>query len=151
MDYIWWDPSVSKQPRIDRATVKRIQLEQDTGKSLHDEKGERSLIDLNRAGGFLPLIDSLLSWGVGLVEIVTNPDFTNGIQAAAFVDELSTMLRFLRVCSANMSTGELRVDVNVSLGPSVREQGPVVEVKNINSLRSIRHAIGEYCFYYSTT
>lgn len=81
--------------------------------------------------------------GVGLIEIVTDPVFSTSSQAAAFVNELATLLKHLRVCSANMSTGEMRVDINVSIGPSVSQQGSVVEIKNVNSLRAIRHAIGE--------
>ncbi len=72
---------------------------------------------------------------------MTEPDFENGEQAAAFVDELATLLRFLDVCSANMSTGELRVDINISRGPTRQQQGPIVEVNNVNSLRGIRHAV----------
>ncbi|KAL5110715.1 Glutamyl-tRNA Gln amidotransferase subunit B mitochondrial [Taenia crassiceps] len=115
LEYVWKLPAINSPP-------------QDTGKSLHDEKNRRSLIDLNRAG-------------VALIEIVTDPDFGTSYQAAAFVDELATLLHHIRVCSANMSTGEMRVDINVSVGPSTSQQGSVVEVKNVNSLRAIRHAI----------
>ncbi|VDO07810.1 unnamed protein product, partial [Rodentolepis nana] len=128
LEYIWKAPELKSIPQVSKAKIRRIQLEQDTGKSLHDEKSSRSLIDLNRAG-------------VALIEIVTDPVFTMSCQAAAFVDELASLLRHLRVCSSNMSTGEMRVDVNVSIGPSVSQQGPVVEIKNVNSLRAIRHAI----------
>uniref|UniRef100_A0A5K3EMY4 Glutamyl-tRNA(Gln) amidotransferase subunit B, mitochondrial n=1 Tax=Mesocestoides corti TaxID=53468 RepID=A0A5K3EMY4_MESCO len=128
LDYVWKPSDHEAPPQVSRATIKRIQLEQDTAKSLHDEEGGRSLIDLNRTG-------------VGLIEIVTEPVFSWGCQAAAFVEELSSLLRHLRVCSANMSAGELRVDINVSIGPSKSEQGPIVEVKNVNSLRTIRQAI----------
>lgn len=90
---------------------------------------------------------SLSTTGVALIEIVTDPDFGTSFQAAAFVDELATLLRHLRVCSANMSTGEMRVDINVSVGPSIHQQGSVVEVKNVNSLRAIRYAIGKASNY----
>ncbi|KAL5970928.1 Glutamyl-tRNA Gln amidotransferase subunit B mitochondrial, partial [Taenia solium] len=129
LEYVWKPPDINSLPQVSKAKIKRIQLEQDTGKSLHDEKSGRSLIDLNRAG-------------VALIEIVTDPDFGTSYQAAAFVDELATLLHHLRVCSANMSTGEMRVDINVSVGPSISQQGSVVEVKNVNSLRAIRSAIG---------
>ncbi|KAM7537204.1 hypothetical protein Aperf_G00000077717 [Anoplocephala perfoliata] len=128
LDYIWKSSDPKAVPQMDKAKIRRIQLEQDTGKSLHDEKTSRSLIDLNRAG-------------VALIEIVTDPVFTASCQAAAFVDELACLLRHLQVCSSNMSTGEMRVDINVSIGSSISQQGPVVEIKNVNSLRAIRHAI----------
>nr|VZI47988.1 unnamed protein product [Spirometra erinaceieuropaei] len=113
---------------VSRASIRRIQLEQDTGKSLHDERNGRSLIDLNRAG-------------VGLIEVVTNPTFTCAAQTVAFVEELASLLAFLGVCSANMSTGELRVDVNVSVGPDLHSQGPVVEIKNVSGFRAIKNAV----------
>ncbi|VDM36618.1 unnamed protein product [Hydatigera taeniaeformis] len=128
LEYIWKPPDIKSPPQVSKAKIRRIQLEQDTGKSLRDQKTGRSLIDLNRAG-------------VALIEIVTDPDFNTSYQAAAFVNELSTLLHHLRVCSANMSTGELRVDINVSVGISSSQQGSVVEVKNVNSLRAIRYAI----------
>lgn len=86
----------------------------------------------------------MYSLGVALIEIVTDPVFTSSCQAAAFVDELASLLRHLDVCSSNMSTGEMRVDINVSIGPSISQQGPVVEIKNVNSLRAIRYAIGNF-------
>lgn len=78
---------------------------------------------------------------------MTDPVFTTSSQAAAFVGELASLLRHLRVSSSNMSTGEMRVDINVSVGSSLSQQGPVVEIKNVNSLRAIRHAIGTCLFY----
>ncbi|VDK32300.1 unnamed protein product [Taenia asiatica] len=146
LEYVWKPPDTNFPPQVSKAKIKRIQLEQDTGKSLHDVKNGRSLIDLNRAGKY-PLSDThlLLKFfsmtGVALIEIVTDPDFGTSYQAAAFVDELATLLHHLRVCSANMSAGEIRVDINVSVGPSISQQGSVVEVKNVNSLRAIRYAI----------
>ncbi|CAL8089243.1 unnamed protein product [Calicophoron daubneyi] len=113
---------------VSRARIRRIQIEQDTGKSLHDSQRGRSLIDLNRSG-------------VGLVELVTEPDFICAPQAAAFIHELSCLLTFLNVCHANASLGELRVDVNVSVGPSWSDQGPRTEVKNVNSIRGVMNAI----------
>ncbi|THD27318.1 Glutamyl-tRNA(Gln) amidotransferase subunit B mitochondrial [Fasciola hepatica] len=111
-----------------KARIRRIQLEQDTGKSLHDPVGERSLIDFNRAG-------------VGLVEIVTEPDFVYPYQAAAFVNDLVCVLSNLGVCGGNAAAGELRVDVNVSVGPSWTKQSPRTEVKNVNSIRGVARAI----------
>ncbi|VDL81031.1 unnamed protein product [Schistocephalus solidus] len=128
LDFLWSDGSPNSV-QVSRASIRRIQLEQDTGKSLHDEKNGRSLIDLNRAG-------------VGLIEIVTNPTFTCAAQTVAFVEELASLLSFLGVCSANMSMGELRVDVNVSIGPDLHNQGPVVEIKNVNSFHAIKNSVG---------
>ncbi|CAH8494694.1 unnamed protein product [Dicrocoelium dendriticum] len=140
LDYLW-SPDSGELPAVrladngvnlslvpSRAHIKRVQLEQDTGKSLHDEERRQSLIDLNRSG-------------VALVELVTEPDFTNSSQVAAFIKELSTVLSFIGSCSANASLGELRVDVNVSVGPSRTEQGPRTEVKNVNSVRGVANAI----------
>lgn len=128
LEYVWKLPGTKSSPQVSKTKIRRIQLEQDTGKSLYDEKTGRSLIDLNRAG-------------VALIEIVTDPDFSTSYQAAAFVDELATLLHHLRVCSASMSTGEMRVDINISVGSSISQQGSIVEVKNVNSLRAIRCAI----------
>ncbi|KAL7053011.1 hypothetical protein AAHC03_026307 [Spirometra sp. Aus1] len=127
LDFLWSDGSPNSV-QVSRASIRRIQLEQDTGKSLHDERNGRSLIDLNRAG-------------VGLIEVVTNPTFTCAAQTVAFVEELASLLAFLGVCSANMSTGELRVDVNVSVGPDLHSQGPVVEIKNVSGFRAIKNAV----------
>lgn len=79
---------------------------------------------------------------MALVELVTEPDFVCANQAAAFVTDLACVLSSLGVCGANASTGELRVDVNVSVGPSWTDQGPRTEVKNVNSIRSLARAIG---------
>ncbi|KAF5398792.1 Glutamyl-tRNA(Gln) amidotransferase subunit B mitochondrial [Paragonimus heterotremus] len=145
LDYLWPIPDDAPNPEqliatqavkndightfyLSRARIRRLQIEQDTGKSIHDVHHGRSLIDLNRSG-------------VGLVELVTEPDFNHPSQAAAFVNELAILLSFLGCCNANASLGELRVDVNVSVGPSLTEQGPRTEVKNVNSIRAVSHAI----------
>ena len=114
-----------------RATVAitRIQIEQDSGKNLHDLHPTRSYVDLNRAG-------------VGLMEIVSEPDMRSAEQAAAYIRKLTTLLQHLGTCRGHMEDGSLRCDVNVS----VRRQGTVpfgerVEVKNLNSLRSLQRAI----------
>ncbi|GAA42391.2 probable glutamyl-tRNA(gln) amidotransferase subunit B mitochondrial [Clonorchis sinensis] len=145
LDYLWYLPDLTDEADkciatrvlrndsgdpylLSRARIRRIQLEQDTGKSLHDVSRGRSLIDLNRSG-------------VGLVEIVTEPDFTHSAQASAFLNELATVLSFLGACNANASLGELRVDVNVSVGPTLSCQHPRTEVKNVNSIRAVARAI----------
>ncbi|XP_071087947.1 glutamyl-tRNA(Gln) amidotransferase subunit B, mitochondrial-like [Haliotis cracherodii] len=106
----------------------QLQLEQDSGKSLHDPAGHVSLIDLNRAG-------------VGLMEIVTEPDFTDGDDAAAFVKELQLILQTLGTCDGKMAEGSLRVDANISVHKPGQPLGVRSEVKNINSTRGVAKAI----------
>jgi len=100
----------------------RIQLEQDTAKSMHLD--DASLVDFNRAG-------------VGLLEIVSEPDMTTPAEASEYVKTLQALLRHVGVCDGRMEDGSLRADVNVSVG----ERGRRVEVKNLNSLRSIERAV----------
>ncbi|KAM9857011.1 glutamyl-tRNA(Gln) amidotransferase subunit B, mitochondrial [Aulostomus maculatus] len=108
--------------------IKQIQLEQDSGKSLHDDLHSQTLIDLNRAG-------------VGLMELVMEPDMSCGVEAAAAVKELQLILKALGTCQANMSEGQLRVDANVSVHKPGEPLGVRTEVKNINSVRYLAKAI----------
>ncbi|XP_014890517.1 glutamyl-tRNA(Gln) amidotransferase subunit B, mitochondrial [Poecilia latipinna] len=108
--------------------IKQIQLEQDSGKSLHDDVNSQTLIDLNRAG-------------VGLMELVMEPDMSCGEEAAAAVRELQLILQALGTCQGNMSEGQLRVDANVSVHRPGEPLGTRTEVKNINSLRYLARAI----------
>uniref|UniRef100_A0A8C2XNP5 Glutamyl-tRNA(Gln) amidotransferase subunit B, mitochondrial n=2 Tax=Cyclopterus lumpus TaxID=8103 RepID=A0A8C2XNP5_CYCLU len=110
------------------STIKQIQLEQDSGKSLHDDLRSQTLIDLNRAG-------------VGLMELVMEPDMSCGEEAAAAVRELQLILQALGTCQANMSEGQLRVDANVSVHKPGEPLGVRTEVKNINSVRFLSRAI----------
>ncbi|KAM7008949.1 glutamyl-tRNA(Gln) amidotransferase subunit B, mitochondrial [Tautogolabrus adspersus] len=110
------------------ANIKQIQLEQDSGKSLHDELRSQTLIDLNRAG-------------VGLMELVMEPDMSCGEEAAAAVRELQLILQALGTCQGNMSEGQLRVDANVSVHKPGEPLGIRAEVKNINSVRYLARAI----------
>nr|XP_019956779.1 PREDICTED: glutamyl-tRNA(Gln) amidotransferase subunit B, mitochondrial [Paralichthys olivaceus] len=109
-------------------TIKQIQLEQDSGKSLHDDVRSQTLIDLNRAG-------------VGLMELVMEPDMCCGEEAAAAVRELQLILQALGTCQGNMSEGQLRVDANVSVHTPGEPLGIRTEVKNINSIRFLARAI----------
>ncbi|XP_018420648.1 PREDICTED: glutamyl-tRNA(Gln) amidotransferase subunit B, mitochondrial [Nanorana parkeri] len=118
-----WNDMVTKCVRI-----KQIQLEQDSGKSLHDDCSRQTLIDLNRAG-------------IGLMEIVMEPDMTCGEEAAAAVRELSLILQSLGTSLANMSEGQLRVDANISVHHPGEPYGVRAEVKNINSARFLSRAI----------
>ena len=113
----------------------RIHLEEDTGTLIHstDEKGkEETLVDFNRAG-------------VPLMELVTDPDIKNAEQAVAFGKELRLILRYLGVSDADMEKGHMRLEANVSISPSTgsgqAKLGTKVEVKNINSFRSLGSAI----------
>ncbi|XP_062333799.1 glutamyl-tRNA(Gln) amidotransferase subunit B, mitochondrial [Osmerus eperlanus] len=108
--------------------IKQVQLEQDSGKSLHDNYRNQTLIDLNRAG-------------VGLMELVMEPDMRCGEEAAAAVRELQLILQALGTCQGNMAEGQLRVDANVSVHRPGQPLGVRTEVKNINSARFLARAI----------
>src|SRR5690606_10172655 len=105
----------------------RIHLEEDTGLSKHD-RGDFSLVDFNRAG--LPLM-----------ELVTEPVITSSAEAVRFAKELQLLLRYLGVAEANMEKGEMRVEANISVSPKKGEFGTKVEVKNLNSFKSVEKAI----------
>ncbi|CAL7961143.1 Aspartyl/glutamyl-tRNA(Asn/Gln) amidotransferase subunit B [Alphaproteobacteria bacterium] len=109
--------------------ITRIHLEQDAGKSLHDQSPTESFIDLNRAG-------------IGLMEIVTEPDMRSGEEAAEFVKKLRSILRYIGACDGDMEKGSLRCDANISVRHvGASEFGERVEVKNINSIKNISRAI----------
>uniref|UniRef100_A0A8C9BTE2 Glutamyl-tRNA(Gln) amidotransferase subunit B, mitochondrial n=1 Tax=Phocoena sinus TaxID=42100 RepID=A0A8C9BTE2_PHOSS len=110
------------------AGVKQIQLEQDSGKSLHDSLRSQTLIDLNRAG-------------VGLLEVVLEPDMSCGEEAAAAIRELQLILQALGTSQANMAEGQLRVDANISVHNPGEPLGVRTEVKNLNSARFLAKAI----------
>lgn len=110
--------------------LSHIQLEIDSGKSSHDQHMDYTLVDLNRAG-------------VGMLEIVTQPDMRSPSEAASFVSKLQELLKHLGVCNANMDEGEFRCDVNVSLKKKGPEHplGTRCEIKNLNSIRYLVKAI----------
>jgi len=122
------DPDLGKEGYQGNSGIVQLQLEQDSGKSLHDPEGGRSLIDLNRCGA-------------GLMEIVFDPDLRHGEEAAALVKELVLVLEKLDTCKARMERGELRVDANISVRRPGEELGVRTEVKNLNSVRSVARAI----------
>lgn len=107
--------------------ITRIHLEEDTGLSKHD-RGDFTLVDYNRAG-------------VPLMELVTEPVITSAKQAAEFAKELQLLLRTLGVAEANLEKGEMRVEPNISVSPDPHVFGTKVEVKNLNSFRSVEKAI----------
>ena len=107
--------------------VTRVHLEEDTGNNKHD-RGDFSLVDYNRAG-------------VPLMELVTEPVIHGAEQAANFGRELQLLLQYLGVSEANMEKGEMRVEANISLSDNPDKFGTKVEVKNLNSFRSVERAI----------
>ncbi len=108
--------------------IKRIHLEEDAGKNIHDPSGY-SLVDFNRTG-------------VPLMEIVSEPDIRSPKEAALYMKKLRTILRYLGVCDGNLEQGSLRCDANVSVRPlGSQEFGVKTEIKNINSFRFVEKAI----------
>jgi aspartyl-tRNA(Asn)/glutamyl-tRNA(Gln) amidotransferase subunit B len=108
--------------------ITRIHLEQDAGKSLHDQDPNSTYVDLNRAG-------------TTLMEIVSEPDIRSAAEAAAYVTKLRAILRYLGTCDGNMEEGSLRCDVNVSVRKPGGELGTRCEIKNVNSIRFVQQAI----------
>ena len=109
--------------------IERIHIEQDAGKSIHDISPDKTFIDLNRAG-------------VGLMEIVTKPDFRSPEEAGAFLRKLRSIVRYLGTCDGNMDEGSMRCDINVSVR-KVGETGFRTrnEMKNVNSVKFVMQAI----------
>jgi aspartyl-tRNA(Asn)/glutamyl-tRNA(Gln) amidotransferase subunit B len=108
--------------KLDGIEIRRIHLEEDTGRLMHD-KGEHSLVDYNRAG-------------MPLMELVTEPDIHTAEQAKNFAQELQLIFRYLEISDADMEKGQMRVEANISLN-----MGTKVEVKNLNSFKSVEKAI----------
>src|SRR3954468_6851165 len=108
--------------------IERLHLEQDAGKSLHDQHPNMTAIDLNRSG-------------VALMEIVSKPDLRSSEEAKAFLAKLRSILRYLGTCDGDMEKGSLRADVNVSVRRPGDKLGTRCEIKNMNSIRFIGQAI----------
>ncbi len=108
--------------------IERLHLEQDAGKSLHDQSPTLSFVDLNRSG-------------VALMEIVSKPDIRSSEQAKAYVAKLRSILRYLGTCDGDMEKGSLRADVNVSVRKPGEPLGTRCEIKNMNSISFIGDAI----------
>jgi aspartyl-tRNA(Asn)/glutamyl-tRNA(Gln) amidotransferase subunit B len=108
--------------------IERLHLEQDAGKSLHDQHPDYSYVDLNRSG-------------VGLMEIVSKPDIRSAEEAKAYIAKLRSIVRYLGTCDGNMEQGSLRADVNVSVRRPGEKLGTRCEIKNVNSIRFIGQAI----------
>jgi aspartyl-tRNA(Asn)/glutamyl-tRNA(Gln) amidotransferase subunit B len=108
--------------------ITRLHLEQDAGKSLHDQHATKSLIDLNRSG-------------VALMEIVSEPDMRSPEEAGAYLTKLRQILRYLGTCDGNMDEGSMRADVNVSVRKAGEGYRTRCEVKNVNSVKFVMQAV----------
>ena len=113
---------------VARVGIERLHLEQDAGKSLHDQHPDHSFVDLNRSG-------------IALMEIVTRPDMRSSEEASAFLKKLRAIVRYLGTCDGNMEEGSMRADVNVSVRKPGTPLNTRCEIKNMNSVRFIVQAI----------
>ncbi len=121
------DQKVAREKKI--IGIERIHLEQDAGKSVHDQDPEHSLIDLNRSG-------------IALMEIVSKPDMSSPREAAEYVKKIRAIVRALGTCDGNMEQGNLRCDANVSVKKvGAKELGTRCEIKNLNSMRNIIRSV----------
>src|SRR5207244_6315814 len=109
--------------------IARLHLEQDAGKSLHDQHPKDTYVDLNRAG-------------IALMEIVSEPDLRSAEEAGIYLRKLRSILRYLGTCDGNMEEGSLRCDCNVSVRHPGEPLGTRNEIKNLNSVRFAMQAIG---------
>lgn len=115
--------------REKQITLTRIHIEEDAGKSMHDQDPYDSLVDLNRAG-------------VPLLEMVSEPEIRSGEEAYAYLTEVRKLVRYLEICDGNMEEGSMRCDANISVRlKGETEFGTKVEVKNMNSIRNVQRAI----------
>ncbi|KAG0726931.1 Glutamyl-tRNA(Gln) amidotransferase subunit B, mitochondrial [Chionoecetes opilio] len=128
LDFMVHDPEVLKAPYRHAVDLIQLQLEEDSGKSIHDTDSNRVLVDLNRAGQ-------------PLMELVFGPQLHSGEEAAAMVKEVALILTKIGTCDCRMHEGSLRVDANISLHRPGEPLGTRAEVKNLNSLRSLMKAI----------
>jgi len=108
--------------------IERLHLEQDAGKSLHDQHPQKSFVDLNRSGN-------------PLMEIVSKPDLRTPEEAAAYVTKVRAIVRYLDTCDGNMDEGSMRCDVNVSVRRAGAPFGTRCEIKNVNSVRFVQMAV----------
>ncbi|MCH8183135.1 MAG: Asp-tRNA(Asn)/Glu-tRNA(Gln) amidotransferase subunit GatB [Proteobacteria bacterium] len=108
--------------------ITRLHLEQDAGKSLHDQHPTQTYVDLNRSG-------------IALMEIVSDPDIRSPEEAGVYLRKLRAILRYLGTCDGNMDEGSMRADVNVSMRRPGEDYGTRCEIKNVNSVRFVQQAI----------
>jgi len=114
--------------QIKKIGIERLHLEQDAGKSLHDQDPNLTFVDLNRSG-------------IALMEIVSKPDMSSADEAVEYVKKVRSILRYLDTCDGNMEQGSLRADVNVSVNKKGNDLGTRCEIKNLNSFKYIHSAI----------
>jgi aspartyl-tRNA(Asn)/glutamyl-tRNA(Gln) amidotransferase subunit B len=114
--------------KVTKVGIERLHLEQDAGKSLHDQHPSQTYVDLNRSG-------------VALMEIVSKPDMRSADEAAAYLTKLRSIVRYLGTCDGNMDEGSMRCDVNVSVRKPGEALGTRCEIKNVNSIRFVKQAI----------
>lgn len=118
-----------KDGRIKNVGITRIHMEEDAGKSMHDQDIYDTLVDFNRAG-------------VPLIEVVSEPDIRSADEAYQYLTEIRKLVRYLDICDGNMEEGSLRCDANVSVRLKGAEKfGTKVEVKNMNSISNVKRAI----------
>jgi len=108
--------------------INNIHLEEDTGRLIHSENNDSSLVDFNRAG-------------IPLMELTTEPDIRSAVEARKFCEELRLILRYLGISDADMEKGEMRCEANISLSKKEKELGTKVEIKNLNSFKAVERAI----------
>jgi aspartyl-tRNA(Asn)/glutamyl-tRNA(Gln) amidotransferase subunit B len=108
--------------------ITRLHMEQDAGKSVHDQHPTKSYVDLNRSG-------------CALMEIVSEPDIRGADEAVAYLSKIRMILRYLGTCDGNMDEGSMRADVNISVRKVGDELGTRAEIKNVNSLKAVQQAI----------
>ncbi|MAH04787.1 MAG: Asp-tRNA(Asn)/Glu-tRNA(Gln) amidotransferase GatCAB subunit B [Alphaproteobacteria bacterium] len=114
---------------VKKVGITRLHLEQDAGKSIHDQHPTKSYVDLNRSGNTL-------------MEIVSEPDLRDGIEVGAYLTKLRMILRYLGTCDGNMDEGSMRADVNISVRKvGETEYGTRCEIKNVNSIKAAQAAI----------
>ncbi len=123
--YIYINANSSEKKKI---RINRIHLEQDAGKSIHDNENNQSRIDLNRAG-------------VGLMEIVTEPDIRSPEEAAQCLKQIRLILQYIGACDGNMENGSLRCDANISIRKIGEDLGVRTEIKNLNSVNNMVKAL----------
>lgn len=113
---------------VKKIGITRLHLEQDAGKSIHDQHPSKSYVDLNRSG-------------CALMEIVSEPDIRSSEEATAYLSKLRMILRYLGTCDGNLEEGSMRADVNVSVRKPGDGLGTRCEIKNVNSIRAVQMAI----------
>ena len=117
-----------KDGRSKEIRIVRLHLEQDAGKSIHDQNPTKTFVDLNRSG-------------IALMEIVSEPDLRSAEEVALYIGKIRSILMYLDTCDGNMQEGSLRVDVNISVRKPEEDYGTRCEIKNLNSIKYIRQAI----------